>query len=384
MSELLQQRTVAELAAALDRNDDLLVVDTRPPDSYDAWHVPGAVNVPYHPTGGLRDGSSWDDVEDLVGDTPVAVICGKGLASTSFGIELASRGHDDVRVIKGGMEDWSKLYDVVEVATDGDLFLAQLQRRAKGCLGYVVGDRAAGEALVVDATRQHHEFELVAADAGTVITGVVDTHVHADHLSGGRDLADRLSVPYYLSADAEERGVAFDYEPIGDGDTLPVGGVGVEAVAAPGHTTELLTLLVDDRYLLSADALFVDSVGRTELEFGEGDAAHGAGLLYDTLHDRYASLSDDTVILPGHVSVDADGRFSVGKPGELVAARLGDLRGELSMFSLDREAFVERVTSTSTEKPANYHRIIDANRGQFALDEDEATGLELGPNNCAV
>ena len=384
MPDLLQQRTVADLAAALDRDDDLLVVDTRPPDAYDAWHVPGAVNVPYHPVDGLHDGRSWDEIVDRTGDTPVAVICGKGLASTSFGIELATRGHDDVSVIKGGMEDWSKLYDIVEVATDGDLFLAQVQRRAKGCLGYVVGDRAAGEALVVDATRQHHEFELVAADAGLVVSGVLDTHVHADHLSGGRALADRLSVPYYLSAAADERGVGVDYDPIADGDALSVGGIEVETVAAPGHTTELLNLLVDDRYLLTADALFVDSVGRTELEFGDGDAAHGATLLYETLHDRYASLPDDTVVLPGHVSVDADGRFSVGSPGDLVAATLGDLRSELPVFALDREAFVERVTSTATAKPANYNTIIDANRGQFDLDEDEATGLELGPNNCAV
>jgi len=384
MTDLLEQRTVADLAAALDRSEDLLVVDTRPPDSYEAWHVPGAVNVPYHPIEGLRGGRSWGEVADRIGDTPVAVICGKGLSSTPFGIELASRGHDDVRVIKGGMEDWSKVYDVVEVATDSDLFLAQVQRRAKGCLGYVVGDRAAGEALVVDATRQHHEFELVAAGAGTVITGVVDTHVHADHLSGGRSLADRLSVPYYLSGEADERDVAVDYEPVGDGDVLSVGGIDVDVVAAPGHTTELLSLHVDDRYLLTADALFVDSVGRTELEFGAGDAAHGAALLYDTLHDRYASLPGDTVVLPGHVSVDAGGRFSVGDPGELVATTLGGLRAELPMFSLDCEGFVERVTSTLAEKPPNYQAIVDANRGQFDLDDDEATSLELGPNNCAV
>ena len=384
MSKLLEQLTVAELAAALDTDDDRRVVDTRPPDGYDAWHLPGAVNIPYHPVEGLGDGRSWESIRSQLGDTPVAVICGKGLASTPFGIELARRGHDDVAVVKGGMEDWSKLYDVVEVATDGDLFLAQVQRRAKGCLGYVVGDRAAGEAVAVDPTRQHHEFELVAADAGTVLTGVVDTHIHADHLSGGRDLADRLSVPYYLSGDAADRGVAVDYTPIAGGDTIPVGAVDIDIVAAPGHTTELLTLRVDDRYLLTADALFVDSVGRTELEFGAGDAAHGAELLYDTLHDRYASLPDDTVVLPGHVSVDSGGRFSAGSAGELVATTLGELRAELPIFSLDREAFVERVTATTTEKPPNYTVVIDVNRGQHELTDDEATGLELGPNNCAV
>ena len=383
MPELLDQITVDELAAAIDAGEDLTVVDTRPPESFDAWHVPGAVNVSYHPVEGLGAGFSWDDVAEIVEGRSVAVICGKGLSSTSFGFELSTRGYD-VQVVKGGMEDWSKLYDVVEVETDGDLYLAQIQRRAKGCLGYVVGDREAGEALVVDATRQHHEFELVAADHGMVITGVLDTHVHADHVSGGRALAERLSVPYYLSADADSRGVAYDYEPLADGEALSIGDVDVEVLAAPGHTTELVNLLVDDTYLLSADTLFVESVGRTELEFGEEGAEQGARMLYETIHERYDPLDDDVVVLPGHVSVDADGRFAVGEPGELIAATLGDLRDELDLFALDEAAFVERLTGDGTEKPRNYETVIDVNRGTAELDEHEATEIELGPNNCAA
>ncbi|MFC6872708.1 MBL fold metallo-hydrolase [Halobellus marinus] len=383
MPELLDQLTVEELAAAIDADEDLTVIDTRPPESFDAWHVPGAVNIPYHPIEGLGDGHDWADVEAIAAAGPTAIICGKGLSSTSFGFELGSRGQD-VKVVKGGMEDWSKLYDVVEIETEGNLFLAQIQRRAKGCLGYVVGDRAAGKALAVDPTRQSHEFELLAADAGMVVDGVVDTHIHADHLSGGRTLADRCDVPYYLSETAEERGVTYEYKPIADGETLSVGDVDVEVLAAPGHTTDLVNLLVDGRYLLSADALFVESVGRTELEFGEGGAERGAELLYETLHERYAPLEDDVVVLPGHVSVDADGRFGAGKPGELVAAPLGDLRAELELFSLDRSAFVDRVSGQTSEKPPNYEVVIDANRGILDLEEEEATGLELGPNNCAV
>ena len=384
MSKLLAQRSVGGLANAIDANEDLTVVDTRPPESFEAWHVPGAVNVPYHPVDGLGGGFTWDDVAALLDEGPIAVICAKGLASTSFGFELSARGYEDVSVVKGGMEDWSKLYDVVELDVDGDLFLAQIQRRAKGCLGYVVGDRAAGEALVVDPTRQDHEFELVAADAGLRVTGVLDTHVHADHLSGGRALAERVSVPYYLHSEATERDVVHDFTPVSDGQTLSVGDVDVEVLAAPGHTTELVNLLVDGEYLLSADTLFVESVGRTELEFGEEGAKAGAEMLYETLHDVYAALDDDVTVLPGHVSVDADGRFGVAKPGELVAAKLGALRGQLDLFALDRETFVERVTGQSNEKPPNFETVIDVNRGVLELDFEEGADLELGPNNCAV
>ncbi|MFB6090975.1 MAG: rhodanese-like domain-containing protein [Halobellus sp.] len=384
MPKVLAQRTVDDLARAIDAGAALTVVDTRPPESFDAWHVPGAVNVPFHPVDGLGAGFTWDDVGAVVGDGPVAVICAKGLASTAFGFELSKRGYEDVSVVKGGMADWSKLYDVVEIATDGDLFLAQVQRRAKGCLGYVVGDREKREAIVVDPTRQHHEFELVAADAGLVVAGVADTHVHADHLSGGRELAERRSVPYYLGADATERDVKFDFEPLADGETLSVGDVEIEVRAAPGHTTELVNLLVDGEFLLTGDALFVESVGRTELEFGEERAEIGAEMLYETIHERYADLADDVVVLPGHVSVDADGRFGAARPGELVAARLGELRADLDLFSLDREGFVERVVEAGGDKPPNYRTVVDVNRGVFELDPDEGEDLELGPNNCAV
>lgn len=387
MAELLHQLTVGELAAAIDAGDVGTIIDTRPPESFDAWHVPGAVNVPYHPVRGLGEGREWADVEALVADGDgrrAVVICAKGLTSTSLGFELGERGHD-VAVVKGGMEDWSKLYEVCEVPTGDDRFLAQVQRRAKGCLGYVVGSRAVGEAVVVDPTRQHHEFELVAADAGLRVVGVLDTHVHADHVSGGPALAERLGVPYYLGRDATDRGVVHDYEPLADGDRVTVGDVTVEALAAPGHTSEMLSYLVDGEFLLSGDTLFVESVGRTELQFGDADAATGAGLLYETLHERLLALPDGVTVLPGHVSVSADGAYGVAGPGDLVSATLGDLRDSLPLLELDEEAFVRRVVENVPAKPPSYESVIEVNTGRREpRDEEEATELELGPNNCAV
>ncbi|MFC7128157.1 MBL fold metallo-hydrolase [Haloferax chudinovii] len=386
MSKLLHQLTVGELADRLDAGDSFTVVDTRPPESFESWHIDGAVNVPYHPVDGLGGDWDWDRVGDLAAEGRVVAICGKGLSSTSFGFELATRGYDDVEVVKGGMEDWSKLYEVVELGTgDDDLFVAQVQRRAKGCLGYVVGSRSAGDAVVVDATRQTHEFELVAADAGMTVVGVLDTHVHADHVSGGRALADRLGVPYYLGSEATGRDVEYEFTALDDGQTLTVGDYDIEAIHAPGHTSDMTNYLVDGRFLLTGDTLFVESVGRTELQFGDDDAATGAKLLYATLHDTLLSLPDETRVLPGHVSVDADGRYGVAAPGELVSATLGDLRADLDLLSMDESAFVARVADDTPEKPVNYERVIDINTGRASVgDEEEATELELGPNNCAA
>jgi glyoxylase-like metal-dependent hydrolase (beta-lactamase superfamily II) len=386
MGKLLHQITVAELADDLDAGASFTVVDTRPPESFDAWHIEGAVNVPYHPIDGLGGEWDWERVGDLAESGPIVAICGKGLSSTSFGFELGSRGYDDVTVVKGGMEDWSKLYEVVEVDTgDDDVYVAQVQRRAKGCLGYVVGSRSAKEAVVVDATRQYHEFELVAADEGMTISGVLDTHVHADHVSGGRALADRLGVPYYLGTSATDRDVEYDFTPLDDGETMTVGDIDIEAIHAPGHTSDMTNYLVDGQFLLTGDTLFVESVGRTELQFGETDATTGAKLLYETLHDEIFALPPETRILPGHVSVTADGTYGVAGPGKLVSSTLGALCDELDLLGMDEDEFVHRLTADTPEKPRNYERVIAINTGRETIDgEEEATELELGPNNCAA
>jgi len=377
--------TAAELAARIDTGDRFSLLDTRPAESYEAWHAPGAENVPYDPDDGLGE-EQLQSVDQLTDGGPVVAICGKGLTSTPFAFDLEDRGYEDVTVVTGGMEEWSKLYEVVpiETATD-DLVVRQVQRRAKGCLGYVVGSRQAKAAVVIDATRQGDEFKVAAQDAGLTIERVLDTHIHADHISGSPTLAADLSVPYHLGAAASERGVEYDFDPLDDGAVVDAGGVEIEAIHAPGHTAEMTNYLVEGEVLLSGDTLFLDSVGRTELQFGEEDAVRGAEMLYETLHERILTLPDDTTILPGHITVTSDGRYENGDPGDPMTARLGDLRDGLDLLGLPEDAFVDRLTDEAPEKPPNYETVMAINTGEERVDDEgEATELELGPNNCAA
>jgi glyoxylase-like metal-dependent hydrolase (beta-lactamase superfamily II)/rhodanese-related sulfurtransferase len=382
---MVKNITAEELAEQIDADEQFSLIDTRPEDSYEAWHVRDAENVPYDPDEGVSE-DQLDRVNALVDGGPIVAICGKGLTSTPFAFDLDERGHDDVSIVTGGMEAWSKLYEVVPIETSGDdLVVRQVQRRAKGCLGYVVGSKEAGEAVVVDATRQTDQFKVAAQDAGLSIARVLDTHVHADHISGGSALADEIGVSYHLGEKASERGVEYEYEPLSDGAVVEVGDVEIEALHTPGHTSEMMNYLVDGELLLTGDTLFVDSVGRTELQFGEDDASRGAELLYDSLHETILELPDETAILPGHLTVTSDGRYENGTPGEPLQSRLGELRDELDFLGLDRDAFVERLTEDAPEKPPNYETVIAINTGRETVeDESEATELELGPNNCAA
>ncbi|GAA0464110.1 MBL fold metallo-hydrolase [Halococcus dombrowskii] len=377
--------TARDLAARLDRGDESYVlIDTRPAESYDSWRVTGAENVPFGPAEGLSD-DQRDRITELADGDEVLTICGKGATSTRLASELDADGFSDVSVVTGGMRAWNELYETatVETASD-DLIVRQFQRRAKGCLSYLVGSERAGEAIVVDPTRHTDQYITTAAEHGLQITGVLDTHVHADHISGGRELATRLDVPYYLGEKATERDLAVDFEPLSDGETLSIGNNEIETLATPGHTTEMVAYRVDD-VVLTGDSLFLDSVGRTELEFGEEGAEAGARMQYETLHDTLLELPDELIVLPGHVTVHDDGTYATAEPGELVGAKLGDVHARLDLVDLDEDAFVERMIDNIPEKPDNYETIIAINRGVASTENDtEATTLETGANNCAA
>ncbi|GAB3041094.1 MBL fold metallo-hydrolase [Natronobiforma cellulositropha] len=373
--------TAERLAEMLDTGEAFALLDTRTEESFEAWHISGARNVPFGPEADL-DGD-LERVREAIGDAErVVTICAKGISSANLATQLESATDEyEVYAVEGGMKDWSGVYDHVDADVD-HVRVVQVQRRAKGCLGYVVGDET-GEAVVIDPTDDTDEFELAAIERGLRIVGVIDTHVHADHISGGRRLADRLEVPYYLGERAAERGVEVAFTPLARNEVLEVGDLAVKALFTPGHTSEMLTLLVDDRALFTADTLHANSVGRTELEFGEDAGERGARLLYESLHGTVLSQPERLVVFPGHVGVSADGEFADGAPGEEISTRVRDARTGLEVLGLEEEAFVERLADAG-EKPANYEAIIEVNLGAERRPPEERVELELGPNNCSA
>ncbi|TKX85195.1 MBL fold metallo-hydrolase [Halorubrum sp. SS5] len=394
------------------------VVDTRPEESFEGWRVADAVHYFYKPFHEF-DLADFERETGLSPGDSVVTLCAKGKASDDFAAELAAAGYEDVTVVADGMRGWSAVYDRTEVplpnAPDDapPLDLVQVQRRAKGCLGYLaVGGREPGEAdhvpahsdqsdriaVAIDVSRHGDEWVAAAAERDASIAAVVDTHVHADHLSGGRALADDLGVPYYLPAAAAERDVAHAFEPIGRNETLDVGGVDLKALATPGHTDDGASYLIGGAAVLTGDTLFTEGVGRTELQFsasgggestaaGDGDegAAGAARRLYDSLHGTLLAQPDGVVVCPGHFAVANDGTTGGVEPGEPVFTTVGDARRGIEVLDLDRAAFVDRITRTLPEKPPNYESVIAANRGvESPPDETAAIELELGPNRCAA
>jgi len=365
----------------IDAGEDVTLLDARMQSDYDEWRIDGenvtSVNVPYFQF--LEDDIDDDVLDQIPDDREATVLCAKGGASEYVAGTLAERGYD-VDHLEDGMNGWASIYDAVEVERyDGPGTLLQYQRPSSGCLGYLLYDD--GEAAVVDPLRAFTDRYLDdAADLGVDLEYALDTHVHADHISGVRALDDE-GVEGVIPEAAVDRGVTYadDLTTAADGDTVAVGDATIEVVATPGHTSGMTSYLLGDSLLATGDGLFVESVARPDLEEGDEGAPAAARQLYESLQERVLALPDDTLVGGAHFSDAAeaadDGTYT---------APIGELVAEMDALTMDEDDFVDVVLSDMPPRPANYEDIIATNLGQQSVDDDEAFTLELGPNNCAA
>jgi glyoxylase-like metal-dependent hydrolase (beta-lactamase superfamily II) len=373
--------TPADLKARIDDGEQVTILDTRTEADFDEWHIDGPdveiANVPYYDFIGEEvDQELLDRVPE--GD-PLVVLCAKGGASEYVAGELKQAGRDVVH-LEDGMNGWARIYERHEITRyDGPGTLYQYQRPSSGCLAYLLV--SGGEAAVVDPLREFADRYLEDAEAlGAELRYAFDTHIHADHISGVRDL-DEAGVTGVIPGASVDRGVTYadEVETADDGDTYEVGEATVETLYTPGHTSGMTSYRLGGSLLATGDGLFTESVARPDLEEGDEGAPDAARQLYETLQSVVLPLDDDVLIGGAHFSdaaePAADGTYT---------APIGDLVEEMDALTVDEEEFVDIVLADMPPRPANYVDIIATNLGQNEVDDEEAFELELGPNNCAA
>ena len=312
---LISTIATTDLVGLLDTPERPFLLDVREPDEVAEWSIPGVVNIPL--------GTLAERLDEVPTDESVVVICAKGARAQSGAEILAAAGRPSA-VLVGGMGAWASTYDTAH---------------------------------------------------GWTITHVLDTHLHADHISGARSLVEATGAQLLLSpSDPFE----FNFTPLTDGLRIELTSdvaLTVSAVSVPGHTEGSTMYQLGEAAIFTGDTLFLESVGRPDLA---DQAAEFAENLYRSLHERILTLGDDTMVFPAH--------YGAAVPvvaGAFVARPLGELRSTLPALALSEADFVAWAIANVTDRPPNYQRIVRINAGRDGIDADAAE-MELGPNRCAI
>jgi glyoxylase-like metal-dependent hydrolase (beta-lactamase superfamily II)/rhodanese-related sulfurtransferase len=242
-----------------------------------------------------------------------------------------------------------------------------------GCLAhasYLIGSH--GEAVVVDPQRDVDQYITEAGTQGLQIKYVVETHLHADFVSGHRELASRTGAQIVFG---EKAGATFAHKPVRDGDELKVGDITLRVLETPGHTPEGISIVVIDptvstqpQMVLTGDTLFIGDVGRPDLAGARGHTAEEmAGMLYDSLHGKLLTLPDEVGVFPAHGAGSMCGR-NISKE---TSSTIGEQRRyNYALKSMAREEFVRMMTTDLPEAPAYFSSDAEINRtGAAPLDQ---------------
>ena len=241
------------------------------------------------------------------------------------------------------------------------MFFKQLPTK-ESSLSYFLGCGTLGKSIAVDVVAGDEDWYIEEAKkAAVTITHVIDTHVHADHYSGGRKLALMVGAHYCLH-ESDTAFVKFPFTPLHDGDIIEVGNVAVKVLHTPGHTLDSVCLAVSDNrrsdqtwFVITGDTLFVGSVGRPDLAGREKEMA---GKLFDSLHTKLLVLPDETEIFPGHQAGSVCGAGISGKPSSTIGF---EKRFNPALKLTDKIEFINLITQDIPPRPAEMDKMVAAN-----------------------
>ena len=263
--------SVEELKEKLDANQVGFLFDLRNTDEFKSWRIEGrsdfpTLNIPQEEFVGEEE----NHLAKFPRDKDIVVVCAHGDAAKYAADQLQSHGLN-VASLVGGMDAWSELYETHKVNDDPAIY--QIYRAARGCIAYLIVSQ--GMAVAIDVARHTDRIRDLAASLNAKITAVLDTHLHADHISGGRDLASQAGVEYYLHP-GDAGGASIHYVPLVDGQRLTFGAGVIDVIHSPGHTPGSTSFLVNKTHLFTGDTIMKTSMGRPDLG---GKADEWAALL---------------------------------------------------------------------------------------------------------
>ena len=400
-----QEIEPTELKKKIDNHENIFILDVRTPQEYEAWKL--SYENHQNPKLIPVDRLFMNDpnlLKEIPKDQEIVTLCAHGNRSMMAARLLNQLGYN-VKSVRGGMAGWNKVYDVAEVRVpiEAPFRIWQIRRISKGCMGYIVSSKEDKTAAAIDPSREIYEaFLSVASENDLKIIKVIDTHQHADHVSGVAKLTSAIarqgnaeafacfsSLEEYNSENTEIR---IHY--LKDGDNIEISPrISLGVIHTPGHTNGSMSFLLSSTNdtdankhteekspvscLFTGDTLFVDSVGRPDLR---EEAKKYAELLYQTYHQKIVNLPENTLVLPAHFNATSIAL----KHAEPISETIGSLKKKIKLLSMNEDEFIHHVTDTLPSRPMNYKTIIEINKRILPFDDMQMPDLEAGPNSCAV
>jgi glyoxylase-like metal-dependent hydrolase (beta-lactamase superfamily II)/rhodanese-related sulfurtransferase len=352
----------------LELGQPVSILDIRPLAERTEWQIPTSIHFNVYDKLKQNDFEAFNGLH-LDKSIPVVTFCAGGKLSIVATKLLTTQGYDAYS-LNGGMRGWSLAWN-----TAGFIFpnfeIIQFRRTGKGCLSYII--LANNEAIVVDASLDINVYHKYLLARKAVLKYALETHIHADHISRTKQLAEKNNAPLFLPIPNK---VIFNFESIIDTTIFELGNIKIKVIKTPGHTLESTTFLIDDKVLLTGDTLFINGVGRPDLKANNNETLEKAKSLYKSIQILLA-LDENIIVLPSHTNqaVDFD-----NKP---IKSTIGDIKHNVALVQLNELDFTNTILQHIPPTPTNYLSIVELNiKGDFG--EIDPIDLEAGANRCAI
>jgi glyoxylase-like metal-dependent hydrolase (beta-lactamase superfamily II)/rhodanese-related sulfurtransferase len=369
--------TAAELYGWLSERRPMLVLDVRNKVDFARFQVESPfpfslMNISYFDFMEIER----ECVAQLPRGLPIRVVCAKEGSAKFVAEILAKNGFSDIGYLAGGIKSWGNLL-VPRLLNPGESFaLYQFIRPGKASCSYGLINDA--ELMLFDPSRASDFYLQFAADNGCRLHRTMETHLQADYIAGSRILAEKTGARFFANP-GDFSGARLDYQPLRDGEeiTFSQPGPQVKAIFTPGHTPGSTSYLIDNRFLLTGDILFIKSIGRPDLG---GQVEAWSDTLFDTLQ-KVKAMPAELVILPGHYMSWEEANENL----TFAATLTKTIAHNREIFAIpDKGGFLNFIKDNMRQQPEEYAtiRLINANLQQ--VDDDKAEELDLGKNECAA
>ena len=375
----LKSYSADDLFSFLTQKEDVIVLDVRNEEDFGRFSVEGPfpfdmVNVPYFDFMEEEDAS----VAKVSYDKPVKVVCAKEGSAQYVGEILMNHGFKDVAFLTGGIKTWGNMLTPKRINPESDDYaLYQFIRPAKASCNY--GLLYKGEMVNFDPSRNYDFYHSFADSQNVKIVRTFETHLQADYISGSKKIADVTGAEIMANVD-DFKDASFQYSGVKDGESYSVGGDGpeIKVLHSPGHTPGSTSYIIDDKYFITGDTVFILSVGRPDLG---GKAEEWSVMLFDTLTNKVQNLDKKLKVLPGHFmdwNEANDSLLFVENLGEVIHRNAG-------IFKIATpEIFAQYIIDNMRKSPEIYGEIRKVNVGWLDVDMNEADIMDLGKNECAA